>query len=223
MKYKYVVLDFGKVIGIPPTGNWYLTPKFMELINMNEINQENFDDVLAKHRQNLLDIVDVKTLDEEYKIFYNFYFNFLTDLKYTGDTENVSKVIAHDRVYSNTKYRLCDNLFNELDNLKNKYRLIMLTDNYPDIVDFLKETKVYDYFEKVYVSSLYAMTKKDIKFFEEVIKDFEIKPGEALFIDDVESNLDNAVKCGFDCLLMDRYNKTDITSKYQIINNLDNI
>ncbi|MBR5662483.1 MAG: HAD-IA family hydrolase [Bacilli bacterium] len=223
MKYKYVVVDFGKVLAVPPTGNWYLTPKFLELVGMDEIDQENFDDILKEHRQKLLDIIDVKTLDEEYEMFYKFYYNFLKDLKYQGDIENVSKEIAYDRVYSTTKYKLCDNLFNELDNLKNKYKLIMLTDNYPDIVDFLRETKVDEYFEKIYVSSLYAMTKKNIKFFEEVIKDFDIKPGEALFIDDVESNLDNAVKCGFDCLLMDRYCSNNKNSKYKIINNLENI
>lgn len=223
MKYKYIVLDFGKVIGIPPTGNWYLTPKFMELIDLEEIDKDNLDSILAEHRVRLLSIVDVKTLEEEYEIFYKFYFDFLTALKYTKDIESVSKEIAYDRVYNDTKYQLCDNLFNELSNLKSKYKLIMLTDNYPDIVNFLRETKVDEYFEKIYVSSLYAMTKKNLEFFEEVIKDFNIKPGEALFIDDVESNLDNAVKCGFDCLLMDRYCNGDTRSKYKIINNLDNI
>ena len=49
-----------------------------------------------------------------------------------------------------------------------------------------------------------------------------IKQGEALFVDDNESNLDIAKEKGFDVMIMDRENKI-IDSKYKIINNLSNI
>lgn len=33
---KYIILDFGGVLVYPPTGNWTITPKFLELIDKNK-------------------------------------------------------------------------------------------------------------------------------------------------------------------------------------------
>ena len=52
--------------------------------------------------------------------------------------------------------------------------------------------------------------------------EFNIKEGEALFIDDNELNLDIAKEKGLDVMLMDRENEIK-KSKYQIINNLFDI
>ena len=43
MNYKYIILDFGKVIAGPTTGHWDITPKFLELIDINKINIEKFN------------------------------------------------------------------------------------------------------------------------------------------------------------------------------------
>ena len=98
----------------------------------------------------------------------------------------------------------------------------MLTDNWPCVIPFLKDNNLYDYFDKIYISSVYGVEKKDKVFFDYPIKDYNIKKGEALFIDDVESNLDIAKEKGLDVMQMDRYKK-DIKSKYKVINDLKNI
>ena len=38
MKKKYLILDFGKVLAGPTTGHWFITPKFLELVDMNYVN-----------------------------------------------------------------------------------------------------------------------------------------------------------------------------------------
>lgn len=40
MNYQYLILDFGKVIAMQSTGNWDITPKFLELVDINKINQD---------------------------------------------------------------------------------------------------------------------------------------------------------------------------------------
>ena len=30
---KYIIFDFGKVLGYPKTGAWFITPKFLELVH----------------------------------------------------------------------------------------------------------------------------------------------------------------------------------------------
>ena len=83
----------------------------------------------------------------------------------------------------------------------------------------MKDNNIYNYFNKIYISSIYGQEKKDGLFFDNPIKDFNIKNGEALFIDDNESLLDVAITKGLDVRLMNR-EKNINSSKYKIISNL---
>ena len=74
------------------------------------------------------------------------------------------------------------------------------------------------YFNKMYISSVYGCTKGEGVFFDFPIKEFNIKKGEALFIDDSEELLDVAITKGLDVKLMDR-DKVN-SSKYEIISDL---
>lgn len=217
MKYKYIILDFGKVIAGPATGNWDITPKFLKLIDINKIDMEKFK-ILRKKYQDILS-EKVINLVEEYNMFFRFYNGILNELNYSKD---FAEKIAYDRTYSFEKYILYDNIYNELNILKEKYKLILLTDNWPCVIDYLNEYNLYNYFDKIYVSSFYGVEKKDKVFFDYPLNELKINPKEALFIDDNELNLDIAKEKGFDVLLMDRENVIK-ESKYQIINNLFDI
>ena len=214
MDYKYLVLDFGKVIAGPTTGYWDITPKFLELIDKDKINIEEFMKIRKKYGYILNE--KISTLEEEYDMFTRFYESIFRELNYSSD---IAKKIAYDRTYNNDKYSLYNNIYEELDNLKDKYKLILLTDNWPCVNDYLKEFNLYNYFDKIYISSIYGVLKADRKLFDYPISDYNIKPGEALFIDDSEDNLDAAVEKGFDVMIMDR-EKELVKSKYKIINDL---
>ena len=217
MKYKYIVLDFGKVITSPTTGHWDITPKFIELIDINKIDKDKFNTLRKKYSYILNG--KITTLEEEYDMFKKFYNSILSEFNISKD---IIEKIAYDRTYNHSKYKLYNTIYDELNKLKEKYKLILLTDNWPCVIDYLKEYKLYDYFEKIYISSFYGMEKNNPLFFDNPINDFNIKPQEALFIDDNESNLDNAVSKGFDVMLMDREKEIE-NSKYKIINDLFNI
>ena len=49
MDYKYVILDFGNVLVTPTTGNWDITPKFLELIDINILNIDKFKKLRNKY------------------------------------------------------------------------------------------------------------------------------------------------------------------------------
>ena len=217
MKYKYLILDFGNVLVTPTTGDWDMTPKFLELLDINKIDQDIYKEARKKYSHILSE--HITTLDEEYNMFLRFYDSILTEIKYPKYNKKIAEKIAYDRTYKNDKYQICNNVFDELTILKDKYRLLLLTDNWPCVIPYLKDYNLYDFFEKIYVSSVYGVEKKDKVFFDYPIKDFNIKPNEALFIDDNELNLDIAKEKGFDVLLMDRSKKID-KSKYKIINDL---
>lgn len=217
MKYKYIILDFGGVLVTPTTGSWDITPKFLELLDIDKINMDKFND--AKSKFNHLLGEKLLTQEEEYDMFLRYYDGILSNIDYPDYNKNIAEQIAYDRTYKNSKYSICDNIHNELKKLKEKYTLLMLTDNWPCVVPYMKDYDLYDYFDKIYISSVYGSEKKDKVFFDYLIKDYNIKPGEALFIDDTEINLDVAKEKKLDVLIMDRYNK-DIESKYKVIHDL---
>lgn len=219
MKYKYIVLDFGNVIVTPTTGDWFITPKFLELIDTNKVDMNSLKESIKNNNHFLSE--KLITMEEEYDMFKRFYTQILKDVNYKCNKKIIEE-IAYDRTYNNGKYTLCKNIRNELSKLKKKYKLLMLSDNWPCVIPYMKDNKIYNYFDKLYISSIYGEIKQDKTFFDHVIKDYNIKPGEALFIDDVEENLDVAKEKGFECILMDRYNM-NANSKYKVINNLEEI
>lgn len=220
MKYKYIILDFGNVLAYPKTGSWNITEKFKELIDVNKLDKKKLEKETQKYKDILSEKINTK--EEEYDMFIRYYDGILNGMNIKGYTKNISEKIAYDRTYNTKKYIIFNDIIDELNKLKENYKLLLLTDNWPSVYDFLRENKIDKYFEKIYVSSEYGVEKKDGVFFNYSIKDFNIKKGEALFIDDNEKNLDKAKEKGLDVLLMDRYNKIE-SSKYKIINNLFNI
>lgn len=214
---KYLILDFGKVIAGPTTGHWFITPKFMELIDMNEIDIDEFNNIVDDFNY----ILDRKILteEEEFNAFYDFYDNMLKRINYSKYNTDVIRSIAHDMTYNSSKYTMYENVKEELELLSKQYILIMLTDNWPCVTRILKEYGIYDYFNKVYISSVYGCQKKDKVFFDYMINDYNIKEGEAIFVDDNESLLDIAKNKNLDTRLMVR-NGEDIKSNHIVINDL---
>ena len=217
MKHKYLILDFGNVLAMPSGLDWDITPKMMELIDMDKLDIDLFK--TQRQRFGKLLSEPMTTLEEEYDMFVRFYDLILSNCNYPNYTKELAEQIAYNRTYTNDKYKLCDGVIEELERLKKKYTLICLTDNWPCGTKYMKDNKLYDYFDKVYLSCEYGCLKSEKVFFDYPIKDYKIKKGEALFIDDNEINLDCAREKGMDVLLMDRY-KEDKKSKYKIINDL---
>lgn len=220
MSTKYIILDFGKVIVAPTAGNWDITPKFLELININKLDVDKMQKARKKYGQILSE--KVVSLEEEYDMFLRFYDGILRECNYPNYSKKLSRDIAYNRTYGFDKYKLYDNVKEELEKLKEKYILILLSDNWPCVILYMKKYEIYNLFDKIYVSSIYGVEKKDKVFFDYPIKDFNIKSGEAIFIDDNENLLDIAKEKGLDVRLMDRENKI-LYSKYKIINTLEEI
>ena len=134
MDYKYIILDFGKVIAKPTTGNWDITPKFLEFTDIKKIDIEKLKELRKKYDSILSE--KVTTLEEEFNMFVRFYESIL---KAFGIPKEIIEKISYDRTYNSDKYTLYDNVQDELKSLKEKYKLILLTDNWPSVIDYLKE------------------------------------------------------------------------------------
>ena len=150
MNLKYIIFDFGKVLGYTISGKWFLTPKFMSFLSNLNMDMNKVKDVISESKYLVKDDLPIKTLEEEYNMFISFYSNILDGL---GLNKDMTKEIAFDKVYNNNEYLLYDDVKDVLNVLK-KYKLIMLTNNFPSIIDYLKYEEIYDLFDNVYVFSI---------------------------------------------------------------------
>jgi len=84
-----------------------------------------------------------------------------------------------------------------LDLLKNKYKLAVLSNHIPQIIDYiLRELDIKSYFDEVIVSSN-GLQKPDVLFFELALNRLKVKPSESVFVDDKLENIRAAKQMGF--------------------------
>lgn len=220
-KFKYLILDMGRVLVEPASGNWLVTNEFLKNVDIKRINKDKLKESIKNSRY-LLD-GKVETLQEEYKIIMKFYETVFQKINYKIEEEKL-KNIVDNFVYDkeDSKYILYDNVKEDLEKLSKKYTILMLSDNWPCAFNYLKKYDIEKYFTKIYISSIYGERKQDKVFFDYPIKEFNIKKDEALFIDDNEELLDIAVEKGLNVLQMDR-NRTIESSKYEIIHDFSTL
>lgn len=212
---KYLILDMGKVLVEPASGNWLITNEFLKNVDIKVIDINKLKEAIKSSRY-LLD-EKAENLEEEYKIIYQFYKTIFEKINYNISKENLENIV-NNFVYDkeDSKYLLYDNVKEDLEKLSQKYTILMLSDNWPCAINYLKKHNIEQYFTKIYISSVYGKRKQDKMLFDYPIREFDIKENEAIFIDDNEELLDIAVEKGLLVLHMDRDRKLK-TSKYKII------
>lgn len=213
---KYAILDFGKVLAYPITGYWFITPKFKSVVNMESFDINDILNVMNRYINIISE--EAHTLEEEYDIFYRFYRNIFFSLKYDISEEDI-KSIAYNITYENDKYGIYPQVKEELEYLSSKYRLLMITDNWPCVMRILELYGLDHYFDKIYVSSMYGSTKIKGELFRIAKSESSIDNQEAIFVDDNIKILEVAEKYGLIPVLMDRNNESDYC-QYKRINNL---
>ena len=218
---KYLILDFGLVLGKPKTGNWFITPNFYEIIGKNKIDLKRLNVLFNKYNENISKKIITK--EEEYKAFKEFYFNIMNELKIVKNLEEVSEKLAEDFVYNEEKYIMYDDVYEFLERESQKYIIILLSDNWPCVYAILKKWGIDRFFTKIYISSEYPALKKDGLLFDYAINEFRIKKNEAIFIDDNPELLEIADKKKLIPVLMDRNNLHNDYSTYKKINDLQNM
>lgn len=219
MKYKYIILDFGNVLAYPITGHWYITKKFMEYIDISKIDYGKLQSAIREHG----DILSrkISTLEEEEILFYDFYKSILNDINYEDVSDDQVRDISNYYTYCYDKCKLYDDVEESLKKLSQRYGLLLLSDNWPCGIEIMKYYDVDKYFLKMYISSVYGCLKEDGIFFDYPIDDFNIKPHEALFVDDNEKLLDVATTKDLDVKIMQRKKRNK--SKYQSITALNEL
>lgn len=160
---KYIILDFGRVLAYPPSRYWQITPKFLELVDISKIGTEKIKVSIKKHNNIISCGLKIINCQEEYAIMLEFYENVLQECS-IKDYKDIAKEIAYIFVYEFDKYKLYDDVKNVLQELSKDYKLILLSDNWPSVIEYMKK-KIFIIILKKYMFHLFMVSKRKMECF----------------------------------------------------------
>lgn len=223
---KNLVFDFGRVLAYPATGNWFITPETKNILGalrfFKLMHSSKTPTAFGNSCRYLDSIHLLHTEEEEIEQFTEFYKRALTEIGIKDKNETLSLKLAQDVTLNDNKVVIYDDVLPCFEELKSEYSISVLSDTWPSLRRVLKNYGVSQYLSGIVLSCDYNEQKSGTKLFEIAIKEWNILPEETVFVDDSESNLDNASKAGFSCILMDRTGKKK-QSKYPIIYDLNDL
>ena len=227
---KAILFDSGRVLNGPVTGHWFITPNFWKHVDKSTFDSLDKGKIASAFAVADEYIVTQKTMtnkEEEYQHFIKFYEIFssqLPELKLTADAiENIAK----DLVFNPEKYVFYDDALSVIPDLKRKYKLAIVSDAWPSLLDVYEKNNMTSYFDSVVISSFIGTSKPNSKMYDTALRELSVKPAEAVFIDDSFKNCMGALSLGINAVLLCRnkqaYLKEKIKSigkEYKVINNL---
>jgi putative hydrolase of the HAD superfamily len=97
------------------------------------------------------------------------------------------------------KMTVIPGVFDMLDALQGKYRLAIVSNHYKWLVGYLKESKLYDYFESVIVSEVVGVEKPNVRIMELVLNELDLPPESCLYVGDHQLDVLCSKQAGMDC------------------------
>lgn len=206
-RIKAILFDSGRVLNCPRSGHWFIPPNFY-----NYVNQSTFESIpiklIEKAFQKGIEYLESKNFivseTEELEHFSHFYSIIAQELHQIGLGEHEIKKIAEDTVFNDEKFFFYEDVFEVIPRLSHKYTLGVISDTWPSLNRVFNNIGLRKYFSTFVMSSMLGVIKPHELMFKTALKELDIKPEEAIFIDDSTRNLDGARSLGLQTILLIR-------------------
>lgn len=204
---KAILFDSGRVLNGPATGHWFIPPHFFEWVDRSAfaaIPHQQRREAFARAARSIGEPNLIPTVTEEYQHFLGYYrilFQHLPQLKMTDDR---IAAVANDLVYNNQKYRFYDDVFQTIPTLNRQYKLAVVSDAWPSLEDVFRAAGLRDYFSAFVISSALGVTKPDPRMYTAALRQLQIAPEAAVFVDDNPQNCHGAKALGIRSILLCR-------------------
>jgi len=145
---------------------------------------------------------------EKNKLFYDnlsdrYDLGMITHKEFTkiiAKESGVEKEIIWEKIFN--KIKVNNELLKIIDDLKKNYKIALLTNfHHKPLNDLLIKYDLEKYFDLKVISSLYKLHKPDLKIFQKTLELLNIKPEEAIFIDDSQKYIAGGLKVGIKSFL----------------------
>ncbi len=187
---KAIIFDIGGVVLKPKSFH----PVTQEYAKMMNLEKDRVHEIFKK-------IWYMWRVDE---INENEFFDKLTkELKIQADKEKLRKIF-----YS--VWELDEGTFEMIGKLRKNYKIFALTNQSRELFSSLsKEYGLSKIFDKIFTSYETKLAKPDPKIYEYMLGKTGMKPGECVFIDDKDENVERAGKLGMKALLFENAEQTE--------------
>lgn len=218
---KVIFFDVGYTLDFPLSGDWMFTEKFYEIVS-DKLEKYSFDEIKIARNKSFEYLENnhlVQTVEEEYHQFIHFYSDISKNLA-LGLTEDEIKEIAFDRTYNMNNYIVYPDVKKVLKVLSKSYKLGIISDTWPSIVQQLCSIGVADYFLTCTYSCFLGTFKPDERMYKDALNKCGFPAKDTVFIDDSPKNLEGAEKLGITPILIAANPASDVDSPYITIHSL---
>ncbi len=230
---KAILFDSGRVLNGPVTGHWFITPNFWEYVDkatFDSLDKNKVASAFAEADKYICTQKTMATKEEEYQHFVKFYEIFLSRLSELKLSADEIENIAKDLVFNPKKYVFYDDALSVIPELKKKYKLAIVSDAWPSLLDVYEENNMTSYFDSVVISSFIGTSKPDSKMYNTALQELNVEPEEAIFVDDSLKNCMGALAVGINTVLLCRNKQAHLKEKiksigkgYKVINDLNQL
>lgn len=195
--YKLLILDYGGVYSFPYTSK-----------NFNKIILKTFDRLPDEEER--LRIIEKSHLLGEDKITTKEYISQLGEILHVTQLPTVEQFESATIEVTNPP---TPEMVELVKNVRRAgIQVSLLSDMYMFEIELTKSWGRYEGFDYVSFSAEAGMTKWNPQFFEKTLDHFQVSARDALFVDDVLTNVETAKKAGLDTLFADKEKYVDVTS-----------
>jgi putative hydrolase of the HAD superfamily len=223
---KAILFDSGRVLNRPRTGHWFMPPNFFKYVDKNKFEALDINLIekafykggkyFHKHPVILTEIEEL----EHFVEFYNILATELPDLEISAD---YILEIAKDTVYNDDKFEFFEDVFEVIPKLNKYYKLGVVSDTWPSLERVFKNAGLREYFSSFVMSSVLGVLKPHELMFNTALSELNIKPEEAIFIDDNIVNVKAAIKLGMQGIVILRGDKLEEKTDILCVDDLKEI
>ena len=196
---KAILFDSGHVLNRPRTGHWFMPPNFFKYVDKNKFKALNInliEKAFYKGHEYFHKHPLISTEIEELEHFIEFYNILAKELPDLGISADYILEIAKDTVYNDEKFEFYEDVFEVIPKLSQHYKLGVVSDTWPSLERVFKNAGLREYFSSFVMSSVLGVLKPHELMFNTALLELNIKPEEAIFIDDNIVNVKAAIKLG---------------------------
>ncbi|MNP30494.1 Alpha-D-glucose-1-phosphate phosphatase YihX [compost metagenome] len=129
-------------------------------------------------------------------MFLEFYSEFAKQLPQLQLTQTEIECIAKEIVFNDEKFLFHDDVFEVIPGLSATYKLGVVSDTWPSLDRIFVNFNLRNYFSSFVMSSILGVRKPNELMYTTALKELNVNPREAIFVDDNIHNLEGAKKLG---------------------------
>jgi len=222
---KAILFDSGHTLNYPRTGSWFIPPNFFKYVDRTlfaSIDQRRINEAFSRALKYLDSNHSVPDEATEYEQFTEFYRMVSSEFPELEISNAAISEIAKDTVFNDEKFVFYDDVAEMIPKLSRNYMLGIVSDTWPSLERVYINAGLRGYFTTFVMSCALGVYKPDPIMYRAALAELEIKPYEALFVDDSIKNVEGAKMLGMQSVLILRKEKVkpEHDIEYNYITNL---